>query len=787
MRWWPLKGWLARLCIAGSLTLLIAWPSSAQKTGPPPGQPGANPNAPSPAQPNVPPPTQPPVNIYGRILMDNGQPVPESVSVQLRCGVDLVLAVHTDLKGNFRFVLGSGPEDNNIEMSASDDTPVELGANPSNSPVGFNGFGGSTHRLWGCEVQVSVPGYQSLSKSITSDVDVDGINVGTLTLTRIANVQGASISVTSLSAPDNARREFEKGEKDARNKHLDSATKHLEKAVAEYENYAVAWNELGRIYSTNHRPDDARQAFTRAMTADPQYIPPCVGLADMELQGGQYEAAIAAAGKALKLYPGMAAASFIQAVANLKLDRLDAAEKNARDAENASLQNMPQVHLLLADILLRKRDDSGAVAQLQEYLKEAPNGPFAAETKKSLEQIQKTAAAASAAPSKPDAQPQMKPIPLEAQLSAPPFMTLAATVPAPASTPWTPPDIDTVVPEVQPGVACSLPQVLNGVGRRMKDLVQNLQRFDATENVEHFNVDASGSRGRPENRLFDYVVTVSLSDSGVFRLTEYRNGSLDPSLFPAQIATMGLPAMALIFHPSQVSDFSVTCEGLGQWHGHPAWQIHFAQRPDRPNRIRAYLIGQHLYPVPLKGRAWIDASNYQVVRLETELMKPIPEIELTQEYVTIDYGPVQFQTGKQQVWLPLDAELYSERGKRRFYRRHTFSNFKVFEVDSTQQIQAPKQSYCFRNANKENIAGTLLVSPVPGTSAKAVSVRFTIPSGKSVCKIVGPGRDVSMSAADIDSATFTYDGPDGAITADANLAKETVLNVVPGTRSTSTP
>lgn len=190
-----------------------------------------------------------------------------------------------------------------------------------------------------------------------------------------------------------------------------------------------------------------------------------------------------------------------------------------------------------------------------------------------------------------------------------------------------------------------------------------------------------------------------------------------------------------------------------------------------------------VYPVPLKGRVWIDAANDQVLRFESELMKPVPEIELSEEYLTIDYGPVQFQTRKQQVWLPLDAEIYSERGKRRFYRRHTFSNFKVFEVDSAQQIQAPRQSYCFRNANDRNIAGTLTISPVAGASAKPVSVRFTIPSGKSVCKIVGPGRDVGMSADEIDSATFVYDGPEGAITADANLAKETVLNLVPGTRS----
>jgi Flp pilus assembly protein TadD len=699
--------------------------------------------------------------------------------------MQLVLAVHTDSKGNFQFVLGGGPEGNDTAMSASDDTPVRLGATPGDSPVGFSGAGISAHTLWGCDVEVSIPGYQPAVKSITNDANTDGINVGTLTLTRIAGMHGAAVSVTSLSAPRNARKEFEKGEKDAREKHLDSAAKHMEKAVAGYDDYAVAWDELGRIYAIGHRTEDARRAFTRAITADPQYIPPCVNLAQLELQSGQYESAIEAAEKALKLYPGMAIASFVQAVANLKLNRLDAAEKSARDAENGSLQNMPQLHIVLADILLRKHDYPNAAAQLQDYLKEAPDGELVGEAKNGLERIRKIAADADNRPSKVDMQPQLRPSPLEAALSVPPFITLVAANPTP--TPWTPPDIDEFVPSVEAGVACPLPQVVSGAGRRMKELVENLQKFDATEHVEHFNVDADGSRGRPETRTFDYVVTVALAGMGVFRLTEYRNGSLDPSQFPAQIATEGLPAMALIFHPSQVSDFNLTCEGLGQWHGRPAWQVHFSQRPDRPNRIHAYVIGRNYYPIPLKGRVWIDAATYQVLRFESELMKSVPEIELTQEYLTIDYAPVQFQTGKQEVWLPLDAEVYSERGKHRFYRRHTFTNFKLFEVESAQQIQAPKQSYCFRNVNDRNIAGTLTVSPVAGASAKAISVRFTIPSGKSVCKIVGTGRDVSMPPDAIDSATFLYDGPEGAIMADANLAKETVLNVVPVTRSPPAP
>jgi hypothetical protein len=376
----------------------------------------------------------------------------------------------------------------------------------------------------------------------------------------------------------------------------------------------------------------------------------------------------------------------------------------------------------------------------------------------------------------------MKPRPWPA---AAPEASVPAGAPAPAAaanpTTWIPPGIDDLVPIIEKGVECPLPQVISGVGRRMTELVENLQKFDATEHMENFPVDSKGSRGKPEVRTFDYIVTVKVSEGQVAELEEYRNGSLDPKQFPGKFATTGLPTMALAFHPAIVSEFSLACEGLGQWDGHPAWQVHFAQRPDRPNRLRSYLIDNKNYPIALKGRVWIDAGTFQIRHFESELMDPVTEIGLTQERIAIDYGAVQFPTHKQQLWLPLFAELYWERGARRLYRRHTYSDFKLFEVASSQQIQDPEGSYCFMNTSDHDIAGILIVAPVSGISAEAASVRFTVPSGQSVCKLVGPGKELNIPVDEIGSATFTHNGPEGSINANANLVKESALDLVPNT------
>jgi len=375
----------------------------------------------------------------------------------------------------------------------------------------------------------------------------------------------------------------------------------------------------------------------------------------------------------------------------------------------------------------------------------------------------------------------MKPSPASENAPQPALSVDPPAAAALASRPsWIPSTIDDV-PAVKAGVECPVAQVVGSAGQRIQELIDNLQKFDATEKVEHFNVNGSGSRGKPETRTFDYTVTITPSRSGVFYLEEYRNGTMDPLQFPAQIATSGLSSMALMLHPILITDFNLACEGLGQLDDHPAWQIHFEQRADRPNRILSYALGKQVFPVPLVGRVWVDATTYQVRRFESELLNPVEKIGLTQQYIAIDYGPVQFQAHKLELWLPLDANVYWERRGRRYYRRHSFSNFKLFGVDASQHIQSPEQSYCFKNTSDNYVSGILTVTPLSGISANAISIQVTIAPGHRVCKLVGLGKDVNISADDVASAAFLYNGHVGSIIAEGNLVNASTLDLIPET------
>src|SRR5216683_8236381 len=164
-----------------------------------------------------------------------------------------------------------------------------------------------------------------------------------------------------------------------------------------------------------------------------------------------------------------------------------------------------------------------------------------------------------------------------------------------------------------------------------------------------------------------------------------RKNTFLPPYSHAVFTSMGctLPALVLIFHPYYVQNFKISCEGLARWKGGPAWQMYFRQRPDKPNTIRTYQVGAEgqAYPVALKGRAWIAADSSQIVRLETDLIDPLPQIRLVADHAAIEYGPVHFQARNLDMWLPQNAEVHYDWRGRRSHRRHSFRNYLLFAVD----------------------------------------------------------------------------------------------------------
>jgi tetratricopeptide (TPR) repeat protein len=389
-------------------------------------------------------------------------------------------------------------------------------------------------------------------------------------------------------------------------------------------------------------PAEAEVYLNRAVEAEPSSWRAHAILADVLLQRGVPAEAVKQAERAMELGHGQAAT----------------------------------VQPLLARALLERGDKERAVCVLQAYLQDHP-GDVAA--KKQFESLQA-----------PLVLPPPDAVPAAAQATPSAVTVEVTSLPLPSS--WLPPDVDEKVPSVEAGAVCALDEVLQHAGKKMQEFVSNVDRFTATESLKHESINKWGFPSSPETRKFDYVVSIEEARPGFLNVEEYRSSRSPLPEFPDGVATHGLPAMALIFHPYNSGNFHMTCEGLTHWNGALAWQVHFRQRTDRPNTMRAYKLGINgpSYPVGLRGRAWIAADSYQVVRLETDLIAPLPEIRLVADHTAIEYGPVHFRARKVDMWLPRSAEVYYDWRGRRSHRRHSFSNYLLFSVDDQQRIFMPK-------------------------------------------------------------------------------------------------
>ena len=248
-------------------------------------------------------------------------------------------------------------------------------------------------------------------------------------------------------------------------------------------------------------------------------------------------------------------------------------------------------------------------------------------------------------------------------------------------------------PSVAAGVTCPSQQVIEGAGDRVKQLADNIMKFAAVEDMLHEQLDKFGRPISKAIRKFNYVASISNDPPGFLQTDEYRDLRYGLTDLPDHIVTTGFVTLALIFHPAMRDSFDMACEGLGEWHSETAWLVHFQQRDDKPNRFAEYIVGNQRYPVKLKGRAWITADNLQIVRIESDLAKPLPQLSV--EHQIAEYGPVDFKKQNVQLWLPQAVDIYLELNRHYYYRRHSFDHFMLFSVnsvDKTKMFKSPGES-----------------------------------------------------------------------------------------------
>src|SRR5208283_3663682 len=524
------------------------------------------------------------------------------------------------------------------------------------------------------EILVSAVGYLSERKETQAS---DSLNTTRIEVVLHRDPTAIDLNISNESVPPKARGDFKHGMSALKSSNLKDAKKRFEATYTLAPSNPDVNYLLGYIAYQEKDFAKAQSYLGTAVNLSSHNVRALVLLGQVDISREDYAGAAAALGKAVDADPENWMAHNLLANADLKLKKYEEARQQAElaIAKGKAPANVANLPLGQALVNLGKRQDG--IQALKAFVQNSPNDSTVPQVRNMIATL--------------EAQRDGVPLPGETVVrSAADIDPIFATPELPVSVnPWRPPGIDEATPSVAAGVSCPLDSVIEMSGERVKQLVDDVSRIAAIEHLQHEQVDEMGNSLTKETRTYDYVANISESRPGYLAVDEDRLERMARVDFPDRIASGGFAALALVFHPVMRDNFAMTCEGLGSWHGQAAWVVHFRQREDRPALISEYNVGGQIYALRLKGRAWITADKFEIVRIESELINPMPQIQLRCEQQVVEYGPVKFQKNVE-LWLPKKAEIYLDYRKHRYYRSHGYDHYLLFSVESVEKRNEPK-------------------------------------------------------------------------------------------------
>jgi hypothetical protein len=360
------------------------------------------------------------IYLSGKVVKEDGTPPDRLVTMERVCNGQVFPEGYTDSKGAFNVQVG-GTSVAALEDASTYGTDARGGQ--MGDPLSSGGISGSSERfstmrnmgsvdLTGCELRAQLDGYRTDSYILGKRSIYDRPEIGTFILHPLEGVSGVTVSATSLAAPKNARKAYEKGFALWNKSEPAKAAKELGKAVAAHPPYAEAWNLLGKTRLMLNDEPAARAAFTKAIEADGNYLPPYALMAELSVRAGDWPAALHYSEDLLKLNPHDAQARFFQALAAYESDDLDTADSaiGAVLSDEGITRQVPQAFHLAGLIHTKQAQFEEAASAYRQYLAAAPQAPNAGEVRSQLNEwevlgVIKPQPPANANPGEPTANP----------------------------------------------------------------------------------------------------------------------------------------------------------------------------------------------------------------------------------------------------------------------------------------------------------------------------------------------------------------------------------------------
>jgi len=236
-------------------------------------------------------------------------------------------------------------------------------------------------------VVVEAPGFEPVRQQADLQVLFKAFLMFELTKKSLTP-ESYSLFVLDARVPESARNEFSKARAALADKKTKVSIEHLERAIFFYPEFFDAHLMLGTGNMDLRQWEKAEAAFRRALEIKGDSAPALFSLGEAYWREKRYAEAESTLLDGLKLDDTNWHGHFTLGRLYWDMDEV----MRAGPAVGRTLQLKPdfaEAHLLAGNILLRLKQEERALAEYQEYLKLAPKGEFAVQTRELVQKLSK--------------------------------------------------------------------------------------------------------------------------------------------------------------------------------------------------------------------------------------------------------------------------------------------------------------------------------------------------------------------------------------------------------------
>jgi len=246
-----------------------------------------------------------------------------------------------------------------------------------------------------------------------------------------------------------------------------------------------------------------------------------------------------------------------------------------------------------------------------------------------------------------------------------------------------------------------LASLLDRVGDKTVEIARNTPNLISRETV----TQAQGTR--ETRRDYDYLLLPQLEGTVVsldeFRvdlksgekfqtdeiikkdssvLADLERASREIAMSESGPASQGFAASWVHFYPRNRSRATFRYLGEQEMDGQRTIVLAFAQDPASVLTPAIFRYQGKIVPTFLQGVAWVDPSDFRILRLRTDLLAPLPEVTLDQLTADIKFGLTRIETVPSPLELPREVVVTCIVGGSTLHEVHKYSEYRLFRAQS---------------------------------------------------------------------------------------------------------